>query len=447
MTPSSAQATSPRHPPSPTQDWPVSRPLITGIIAILVLVAGFGGWAASANIAGAIIAPGTLELAQHRQVIQHPDGGVVARVEVREGDVVQAGDPLIALDSTQLQSQLSITESQLFEILARIARLTAERDALDALPIDPLLVQAAADTPALGQLIAGQERLFRTRLASAAQAVEQLSKRQSQIINQMGGVTAQQDAIARQLSLLQEELAAQQALLDKGLAQASRVLSLRREDARLQGQLGELAASEAESAGRITEIDLEILRLKTQREEDAITQLRDLQSRAFELREQRVTLRDQLSRLSITAPMSGQVFGLTVFAERAVIRAAEPLLYIVPHDRPLTITGQISPINIDEVHLGQDVTLRFATFDARSTPEVFGRVTGISGDVFTDDSNGQTFYRIEMALNDGEAARLGDVVLVPGMPVDAFIQTAKRTPLAYLIKPLADYFNRAFRET
>ena len=429
------------------QDWPVKRPMLTGVIAILLLVTGFGGWAVNANIAGAIIAPGTLELAQHRQVIQHPDGGVVARVDVREGDVVQAGAPLIALESSQLQSQLSITESQLFEILARIARLTAERDGVEALQIDPLLAEAVTETPSLETLIDGQERLFRTRMASAAQAVEQLTKRQSQILNQMGGVAAQRDAISQQAALLQEELAAQQVLLDKGLAQASRVLSLRREDARLQGQLGELAANAAESAGRITEIDLEILRLKTQREEDAITQLRDLQSRAFELREQRVTLREQLSRLSINAPMTGQVFGLTVFAERAVIRAAEPLLYIVPQDRPLTITGQISPINIDEVHLGQDVTLHFSTFDARSTPEVFGRVTGISGDVFTDEGTGQSFYRIEMALNDGEAARLGDVVLVPGMPVDAFIQTAKRTPLAYLIKPLADYFNRAFRET
>lgn len=429
------------------QDWPVKRPLITGMTAIFLLVAGFGSWAVTANIAGAIIASGTIELAQHRQVIQHPDGGVVARVDVGEGDVVQAGDTLIALESSQLQSQLSITESQLFEILARIARLTAERDALDNLPLDPLLAQATRDTPALQQLVDGQERLFRTRIASAGQAAEQLSKRQSQIINQLDGVQAQQDAITQQLALLQEELAAQQVLLDKGLAQASRVLSLRREDARLRGQLGELVASAAESAGRITEIDLEILRLKTQREEDAITQLRDLQSRAFELRETRATLRDQMSRLKITAPMTGQVFGLTVFAERAVIRAAEPLLYIVPQDRPLTITSQISPINIDEVYMGQDVALHFITFDARTTPEVYGRVTGISGDVFTNEATGQPFYRVEMALNDGEAARLGDVALVPGMPVEAFIQTKEHTPIAYLFKPLADYFNRAFRET
>lgn len=429
------------------QDWPVKRPLITGMTAIFLLVAGFGSWAVTANIAGAIIASGTIELAQHRQVIQHPDGGVVARVDVGEGDVVQAGDTLIALESSQLQSQLSITESQLFEILARIARLTAERDALDNLPLDPLLAQATRDTPALQQLVDGQERLFRTRIASAGQAAEQLSKRQSQIINQLDGVQAQQDAITQQLALLQEELAAQQVLLDKGLAQASRVLSLRREDARLRGQLGELVASAAESAGRITEIDLEILRLKTQREEDAITQLRDLQSRAFELRETRATLRDQMSRLKITAPMTGQVFGLTVFAERAVIRAAEPLLYIVPQDRPLTITSQISPINIDEVYMGQDVALHFITFDARTTPEVYGRVTGISGDVFTNEATGQPFYRVEMALNDGEAARLGDVALVPGMPVEAFIQTTEHTPIAYLFKPLADYFNRAFRET
>lgn len=430
-----------------TQDWPVRRPLIAGIIAIAVLLTGFGGWAVKANIAGAIIAPGTIELARHRQVIQHPDGGVVARVAVNEGDLVQAGDTLIALGASELQSQLSVTESQLFEILARIARLTAERDALDALPIDPLLAQAVQDTPALQQLVDGQARLFRTRMASAAQAVEQLTKRQSQILSQLDGVQAQKDAITQQLELLQEELTGQQNLLDKGLAQASRVLALRREDASLQGQLGELVATAAESAGRITEIDLEILRLTTQREEEAISQLRDLQARAFELREERLQLRAEMSRLQITAPMSGQVFGLTVFAERAVIQPAEPLLYIVPQDQPLTITGRINPINIDEVYLGQDVTLRFATFDARTTPEVFGKVTRISGDVFTDEGSGAPFYRIEMALNEGEAARLGNAELVPGMPVDAFIRTSERTPMAYLVKPLVDYFNRAFRET
>lgn len=427
--------------------WSAKMPLIIGTIALVILVAGFGGWGVLANIAGAIIASGQIEVEQNRQIIQHPDGGVVASVHVSEGERVEKGDSLIMLEGVQLHSQLKVTESQLFEILARIGRLEAERDGVEQITLQPLLVDAVEDDAEVQRLVDGQERLFRTRVYANQQAIEQLGKRKLQIANQLEGIAAQQDAMAIQLNLLQDELASLQDLLDKGLAQASRVLSLRREDARLQGQLGELKASSAESEGRITEIDLEILRLQTQREEEAITQLRDLQSNAFELQEQRLALLDQMSRLEITAPVSGLVFGLTVFAERSVIRPADPLLYIVPQDRPLLITGQIDPINVDEVHLGQDVTLHFTTFDARTTPEVFGTVSNISGDVFTDEVNGRKYYRIEMVLNEGEMDRLGEVVLVPGMPVDAFIQTSERSPIAYLIKPLADYFNKAFRET
>lgn len=427
--------------------WSASLPVFIGTLALITLVAGFGTWGVMANIAGAIIASGQIEVEQNRQVIQHPDGGVVATVNVTEGERVKKGQTLLTLEATQLQSRLNVSEGQLFEILARISRLEAERDNADTLTTDPLLLETAAERPQLKTLIEGQGRLFRTRVAANAQAVEQLGKRKSQISNQVDGIRAQQEALALQLELLEGEIAAQQDLLDKGLAQASRVLALRREDARLRGQLGELTASLAESEGRITEIDLEILRLRTQREEEAITQLRDLQQREFELREERLNLLDQLSRLDITAPVSGLVFGLTVFGERSVIRSAEPLLSIVPQDRPLLITGEVSPLNIDEIFLGQPATLRFSTFDARATPEVFGTVSNISGDVFTNEVTGQNYYRIEMVLNEGEITRLGDVALVPGMPVDAFIQTNDRSPIAYLLKPLTDYFNRAFRET
>ncbi len=427
--------------------WPAIGPLLLGSAALLILVLGFGTWGVMANIAGAIIATGQIELEQNRQVVQHPDGGVVATVAVSEGDRVEKGQLLIDLEGTQLKSQLKITESQLFEILARIGRLKAERDGMEDITLEPLLAEELGDRPDVQLLVDGQERLFRTRLSAGAQAIDQLEKRKLQIGSQIEGIEAQQDALALQLELLEDELVSQQDLLDKGLAQASRVLSLRREDARLRGQLGELIAGKAESEGRITEINLEILRLKTQREEEAITQLRDFESSAFELQEQRIALLDQTSRLEITAPMSGLIFGLAVFAERAVILPADPLLYIVPQDRPLVITGEIDPINVDEVFIGQDVTLHFSTFDAKSTPEVFGTVSNISGDVFTDEANGRNFYRIEMILNEGEINRLGDVVLVPGMPVDAFIQTSERSPITYLLKPLTDYFNRAFRET
>ncbi len=427
--------------------WPAKKPIIVGVIALLFLVGGFGAWSVFSNIAGAIIATGRIELDQNRQIIQHQDGGVVSAVMVGEGDRVEEGDVLITLDATRLQSELNIVEGQLFELIARSGRLVAERDDSDTITFDPLLVEAAEANPQLKELMDGQERLFQTRIFAGQQAVEQLQKQKAQIASQVTGIEAQQEALEIQLTLLGDELRDQQDLLDRGLAQASRVLALRREEARLRGQVGELTASAAESEGRITEIDLEILRLQTQRKEDAITQLRDVQFREFELRENRLDLKDRLSRLVITSPVTGLIFGLTVFAERTVIQPAEALLYIVPQDRPLVITGEIEPIHIDEVYQGQDVTLRFSTFDARTTPEVFGFVSAISGDVFTDEVNGRRFYRVEMTLNEGEMDRLGDVELLPGMPVDGFIQTNARTPMAYLVKPLADYFNKAFRES
>jgi len=432
---------------SDAKKWSARLPMSIGLVALVVLLGGFGLWAVEANIAGAIIAPGRIEVDQNRQVLQHQDGGVVAGVAVREGDRVKKGDLLIKLDDTRLRSELLIAEGQLFEIVARNGRLKAERDETVEIAFDQLLLDAAQTRPQLTELIDGQQRLFETRIDSANQSIEQLEKRKAQIANQVDGVQAQQQAVETQLSLLQEELLAQQDLLDKGLAQSSRVLALRREDARLRGTVGELTASAAENEGRITEIDLEILSLATQRKEEAITQLRDLQYREFELREQRLSLQERLSRLDITAPVSGLIFGLTVFAERAVIQPAEALMYIVPQDRPMVIAGEIEPINVDEVYLGQDVTLRFSTFDARTTPEVFGTVSSISGDAFRDDATGRSFYRVEMTLKDGEIDRLGDVDLVPGMPVDGFIRTTDRSPMTYLLKPFTDYFKRAFRET
>ena len=220
-----------------------------------------------------------------------------------------------------------------------------------------------------------------------------------------------------------------------------------REQARLLGQVGELQASAAQAEGRITEIEIEKLKLVTTRREQAITELRDLQYRELELAERRQSLRQQLDRLDIRAPVSGVVYGLTVFAERSVIRAADPVLYLVPQDRPLVVAARIDPIHRDEVYVGQPVTLRFATFDARTTPELYGTVMQVSADAFTDEQAGASFYRAEMVLNEGENEKLGDLRIVPGMPVEAFIRTSDRTPLAYLLKPLTDYFNRAFRES
>ena len=428
-------------------DWSARRPMTIGLIGLLVLVGGFGSWAVFTNISGAIIAGGRIEVDQNRQVVQHPDGGVVAEILVDEGIEVAAGDTLIRLDDTQLKSQLAINESQLFELMSRRGRLEAERDGTDTITFDPLLMDALQTNADVPELIAGQKRLMAARADSTVNEIDQLEKRRGQIANQIEGIDAQQVALRKQLDLISQELADQQRLLDQGLAQAARVLSLQREEARLSGTMGDLEAQKAQAGGRITEIDIEILKLGTGRREEAITRLRDLQFRELELREQRLALIEQLNRLDITAPVSGLVYDLQVFALRSVIRPADPVLFIVPQDRPLIINARVEPIHIDKLSIGQEVNLRFSALDQRTTPELKGQVVQISADAFQDERQQASFYRAEIALSEGEQERLPeDAVLIPGMPVEAFIRTDDRTPLAYLTKPLTDYFNRAFRE-
>jgi len=428
--------------------FPTRGPMILGVITLIILLGGFGYWAATTNISGAIIASGQIEVDQNRQIVQHPDGGVVADIMVDEGDTVVEGTPLIRLDDTLLKSELSIIEGQLFEMMARRARLDAERDLSQIITYEPELLERVKLDKEVSDLVDGQNRLFSARGDSIARESEQLGKRRDQIADQIIGIDAQQTALREQVALIEEELTDQQSLLDRGLAQASRVLSLRRERSRLSGTVGELTSQKAQAEGRITETDIEILKLETRRREEAITQLRDLGFRERELAEQRRALVERLSRLEIRAPVSGIVYGLQVFAPRSVIRPADPVLYIVPQDRPLVIAAKVEPIHIDKLYINQEVSLRFSSLDQRQTPELFGTVVQISADSFTDEANRFSYYRAEIVLSEGEMDRLPEnTVLIPGMPVEAFIRTEDRTPLAYLVKPMADYFSKAFRES
>lgn len=422
------------------------KPLYLGYIALAILVGGFGGWATFASISGAVVATGLIEVEQNRQIVQHPDGGQVAEIKVREGDMVEADDVLLRLDETSLVSELVIVEGQLFEIMARRGRLEAERDGAFTIVFEDELVEISENTPEVAEQMRGQLRLMEARAESVAQETEQLSKRRTQIETQIEGIRAQQDALGTQLELISDELADQQSLLDRGLAQVSRVLALQREQASLQGRLGELVAGEGQANEKITEIDIEKLRIGTRIREEAITSLRDLQFRELELAERRRALKTRLSRLDVRAPVSGVVYGLQVFGPGAVVKPADPVAFIVPQDRPLIITSRVPAIHIDQVNIDQPVTLRFSAFDQRTTPEIMGEVRRVSADAFTDERTGQTFYRAEIVPAEGELQKLAGLSLVPGMPVETYIRTGDRSPLDYFLRPLKVYFYRAFKE-
>jgi len=430
------------------KSWSATRPLILGFIGLLVLFGGFGTWAMTSQIAGAVVASGRIEVDRNRQIVQHETGGVVAEILVDEGDSVQAGDTLLKLDREQLESELAIVEGQLFELMARRGRLEAQRDEADDIKFDEVLIAAGAANSDTQELMEGQRNLFDARRVSVAQELDQLGKRSLQIGAQIEGVAAQETALARQLELIEEELGNQQSLLDRGLTQASAVLTLQREQARLRGQIGELSAQKAQLQERVTEIDIERLKLGSAGREEAITRLRDLRYRELELAEQRRALLAQIDRLDIRAPVSGVIYAMQVQTPRSVVRAAEPLMYLVPQDRPLVIAARVQTIHVDQVAVGQDVNLRLSALNQRTTPELVGQVLQVSADAIEDEATGQAYYRAEIALNPGEIDKLAEgTILLPGMPVEAFIRTGERSPMAYLIKPMADYFARAFRES
>ena len=433
---------------SSTQNWSAMRPVVIGLIGIAVLFGGFGTWAATSNIAGAIIASGRIEVDHNRQVVQHDTGGTIAQIHVDEGDLVNAGDLLLELDPAQFRSELTLIEGQLFELMARRGRLEAQRDGTPQITFPGELMEAGASNPDAQELLVGQSNLFEARRNSVVSEVEQLAKQHQKVEDQINGILAQEASRAAQLDLIEPQLVSQKKLLSDGLAQAASVLRLEQEKARLTGEIGRLVATRAQAAGRMTEIQIIELKVGTSGREEAIAELRETRYRELSLIEQRRALLAQIDRLDIRAPVSGIVYSMQVTTPCSVIRPADPLLFLIPQDRPLVIAAQVLPTNVDEITVGQEVNLRLSSLDQRTTPELKGQVVLISADALDDPATGQSYFGVEITLSAGEAERLPEgTQLLPGMPVDAFIKTGDRTPLTYLVKPLTNYFVKSWRES
>lgn len=420
-------------------------PLAVGFVALAALVGGFGYWSVTARIAGAVVSSGMIRVENHRQVVQHPEGGVVGAILAKNGDFVETGQTLIRFDDARLRSELKVVEGKLYEIRARSARLEAERDGLDKVIFPEDLVNIAKTEPSVADQIAGQSRQFLASQKALEQESELLREQITQIENRILGTRAQLDALRSQKALIAEELKNQKTLLGRGLTQAARVMQLSTEQASIMGEIGKLNADIAEFKGLIASIKIELVKLRTGQAREAISTLRDIQYTEIELAERRAALVDTLSRLDVKAPVSGIVFGTNVFALKSVVQPGAPIMYIIPQDQPLLIAARVDTNSIDQVRLGQEVALRFTVFDQRRTPELEGYVSRISADVITDEATGLAFYAVDILPGDGELGKLGEEVVLPGMPVEAFIKTGERSPMAFLTKPLTDYFARAFR--
>lgn len=431
----------------PQRQWAVTLPASIGFLALVLLVGGLGIWSTQTRLSGAVVATGVIEVETNRQVVQHPEGGVVGEILVRNGDMVDAGQLLLRFDDTFLLSELAIVENQLFELYARKARLIAESTNTSEL-VTPDKLQALATThEAVARQLEGQVLLFNARKETQSNEIGQLTEQVAQIQSQTAGTEAQLISLRRQLDLIDDELTDQQSLFRQGLTPVSRIKALQREEARLSGDVGRLEAEIARLRGQIAGIEIEKLRLTARRQEDAITQLRDLHLQETEIAERRLALKERLSRLEIRAPVAGVVYDNQVFALHSVVQPGAPMMYIVPQDTPLLIAARVDSIHVDQIYRGQAVTLRFPAFNQRQTPELFGQVVNLSADAMLDEVTGMRYYRAEILPNLGEIARLDDQALLPGMPVETYIKTDDRTPLSYFTKPLTDYFVKAFRES
>ncbi|QRM54610.1 HlyD family type I secretion periplasmic adaptor subunit [Sinorhizobium sp. BG8] len=426
--------------------WTSRGYLLAGYATIFVFLGGITAWASLTRINGAVVASGIIEVASNRQVVQHLTGGVVGKIFVQDGDTVKAGDVLMRLDDAFDRSELTVIEGQLFSLMGMASRLKAEQDEKNEISFDPELIAVAKTNGEAAEIIEGQTRLMKARKDTRDKQIAQLEEKKVQIAKQNEGLDSRIAALKTQLTLIGQELDAQNKLLAQSLTNASRVLQLQREEAEIKGTISQAQSNIAENAGRVAEIEIGILNIDSEVREEATTSLREIEAKIAELKENRAAKLETLSRMDITAPVPGVVLGMQVHALRSVIRAADPLLYIIPQESDLVISTQISPTQIDQVRVGQTAHIRFGAFDHRSTPEVFGHVTKVAADVLSDQRTGATYYKAEIKPDAGELAKLGDKHVMPGMPVETFIQTTERSPLEYLVKPLADYFAKAFRE-
>jgi HlyD family secretion protein len=392
------------------------------------------------------VAPGTLVVSSSLKKVQHPVGGVVGELRVKDGDRVAAGDVVVRLDETVTRANLAIVDKTLVEQTARKARLVAEQDGLGAISFSPDLT-ARISEPDVRDAMLGETRLLRVRLTSREGQKSQLRERIAQTDEQIRGLQEQVVAKDREIDLLTQQLSGLEDLWSKRMIEFSKLVAVRRDAARIAGERGALVSAMAQAKGKIAETEIQVLQIDQDLRTEVGKEIAEVRGKIAEYVERKITAEDQLRRIDIRAPQNGVVHELTVHTVGGVISAGEPIMMIVPEADALEVETRVNPQDIDQVHFGQKAVLRFPAFNQRTTPEIDGAVSYVSADLSTDTHSGVTFYKARVAIPADGLSRLGDVHLVPGMPVESFVQTTERTVISYLTKPLMDQVNRAFKES
>jgi HlyD family secretion protein len=429
----------------PVPQYGLPRHITAITVTSLLLVVGLGGWAATTEFAGAVIAPGQVVVNSNVKKVQHPTGGIVGELRVRDGDKVKVGDVVVLLDDVQTRANLAIVTKALDEMAARQAREEAERDGIDEITFPADLLARMSDSD-VAKALNGERRQFEIRRTARDGQRSMLRERVTQLREEQRGYDAQVISKNNQIEWIIKELQGVNDLWHKNLIPYTRVTALERDKERLHGERGQLIAAIAQSKGKITEIELQILQIDQDMRSEVGKDLADIRGKTSELVEKKVAAEDQLRRVDIRAPMGGVVHQSTVHTIGGVIGPAEVIMLIVPEADALDVEGKIQPQDIDQIRIGQPATLRFSAFNQRTTPELNAEVSRISADVSEDQKTGVRYYTVRVSVPQVEIERLGELKIVPGMPVEAFIQTNQRTVMSYLVKPLSDQFNRAFRE-
>ncbi|HXI06148.1 MAG: HlyD family type I secretion periplasmic adaptor subunit [Bradyrhizobium sp.] len=422
----------------------IRRHLVAGLAVVMLLAGGIGGWGSTVPISGALIAPGQVVVESNVKKVQHPTGGVVGEVRVRDGDVVKAGDIVVRLDETVVRANLAIVNKTLYGLWARQARLEAEQRGDDKIKFPKALLDLA-DDPDARDVMTSETKLFEVRVNGRAGQKAQLRERVTQLNEEIEGLLAQERAKDKEIALVEKELVGVRQLYDQRLVQISRLTVLERDAARLNGERGQYIAARAQSKGKITETELQIIQVDKDVVSEVSKDLRETTDKIGEFIERKVTAEDQLRRIDIRAPQAGMVMQSTVHTVGGVITAGDAIMMIVPQADDLSVEAKVNPQDIDKLQVGQKTMLRFSAFNQRTTPELEGKVSRVSADVTTDQRTGQSYYTIRVSMPAEEVARLGEARLVPGMPVEAFVQTGDRTLLSYFLKPFNDQLMRAFR--
>jgi HlyD family secretion protein len=422
----------------------IRRHVMAGLIIVLVLGGGVGGWAATVTLSGALIAQGQVVVDSNVKKVQHPTGGIVGELRVRDGDRVKQGDVVVRLDDTVTRANLAIVNKGLNELYARRARLESERDGLAAVRFPDELL-ARADDPDVASLLDGERKLFDLRSSARNGQKAQLRQRVEQLGEEIRGLKAQRDSKEKEIKLIVREKEGVHDLWKQKLVPLTKLTQIERDETRLEGEAGQLIAQTAQVGGKIAETELQIIQIDRDLSSEVAKETREIEGKIGEFVERKVTAEDQLKRIEIRAPQDGTVFQSNVHTVGGVITAGDAIMMVVPEADSLTVEAKVNPQDIDQVREGQSSLLRFSAFNQQTTPEIYGKVTRISADASTDQRTGATYYTVRIAMPAEEVAKLGEVRIVPGMPVEAFIQTGDRTMISYLTKPLRDQVMRMFR--